>query len=388
MKKIFRFASLGLMLSLSLTACKKGYIDPISKVDSGPDGAAPTITVISPATATVVIPFTDTKTNLSFQFSASDDIELKNIDIALNGVKLASFNSYIDYRSYKGSYAYNDLALGNHTFSVIATDLSGKSTTKEFPFTVTNKYQPIFASESFFVPFDYPSTDPLKIPSDIILNTPAIANSTSSLTGINGKGMQGGGVNYITYTKPNSWINDAKSFTVSFWFKLNGQTKNNNGGNGPEYIFSIPSTNGHWSGGQSMLFFETNSTGTQIKMPVVAADMTDTWFVWEGGNAIPGIADNTWRHCAMVYDAGTSKMSLYMNGVANAVQATWANHGNINFNPATAQEFRIGAGPKDVNNLAADDWLRSTWKGGLDQFRLFSGALTASQVKSIFDAKY
>lgn len=388
MKSILNFIVIGTVLSFSLTACKKGYIDDISQVAPGNDELAPTGTIISPAVSTVVIPFTDTKTDYTFSFSASDDIELKNIDISLDGTQLASFNSFIDYRSYAGTFEYKDLPLGNHTFVVTATDLSGKTTSKSFAFTVTNTYQPIFPSEVFFVPFDNPSTDPLKIASDVVLNTSAIANNTSTTAGISGNAMQGGGLNYVSYSKPNSWISTSQSFTLSFWFKLNGQTKNNNGGNGPEYIFSIPTSNGHWSGGQALLFFETNATGTQIKFPVVAADMTDTWFVWEGGNAIPGIADNTWRHCALVYDASTSKMTLYLNGVANALTAQWGTHGNINMNETTATSFRIGAGPKDVNNDAADDWLRSTWKGGLDQFRLFNAALSASEVKSIFDAKY
>jgi hypothetical protein len=388
MKNIFNLTVMGIMFSLSFTACKKDYIDPISKVDPGTDATAPTVSIIAPAAATVVIPFTDTKTNYTFKFSVSDDIELKNIDIALNGGNLASFNKFIDYRSYTGTYEYKDLAIGNHSFVVTATDLSGKTTSKSFAFTITNKYQPIFPSEVFFVPFDFPSTDPLKIVSDIVLNTSATANSTSTTAGISGNAMQGGGLKYVTYAKPNNWISASQSFSVSFWFKLNGQTKNNNGGNGPEYVFSVPSTNGHWSGGQAFLFFETNASGTQIKFPVVAADMSDTWFVWENGNAIPGIANNTWKHCALVYDASTSKMTLYIDGVANATQASWGTHGNINFNPSTATAFRLGAGPKDVNNDAADDWLRSTWKGGLDQFRLFTGALSASEVKSIFDAKY
>lgn len=382
MKSIFNFIIISIVLSLSFTACDKGYIDPISKVAAGNDELAPTVSIISPANSTVVIPFTDTKTNFTFNFSASDDIELKNIDIALNGAQLASFASFIDYRSYTGTYEYKDLAIGNYTFAVTATDMSGKTTSKSFVFTITNIYQPIFPSEVFFVPFD----NPVNVAADIILNTLPVSNTTSTTPGISGNAMMGGYEKYISYSKPNNWISASQSFTVSFWFKLNGQTKNNAGTNGPEYIFSIPSSNGHWSGGQALLFFETNSTGTQIKFPVVAADMSDTWFVWEGGNAIPGIADNTWRHCALVYDANTSKMTLYLNGVANAITAQWGTHGNINMNEATATSFRLGAGPQTITN--DDNWLGSTWKGGLDQFRLFTAALTASEVKSIFDAKY
>ena len=53
----------------------------IHEVAAGNDALAPTVSIITPANATVVIPFTDTKTDYTFKFSASDDIELKSIDI-------------------------------------------------------------------------------------------------------------------------------------------------------------------------------------------------------------------------------------------------------------------------------------------------------------------
>src|SRR4030095_2712032 len=88
MKNICNFISIGIVL-LSFTACEKGYIDDISQVAAGPDELAPTAAIITPANATVVIPFTDTKTDYTFKFSGSDDIELKSIDIALDGTQLA-----------------------------------------------------------------------------------------------------------------------------------------------------------------------------------------------------------------------------------------------------------------------------------------------------------
>ncbi|MBP6460773.1 MAG: LamG domain-containing protein [Crocinitomicaceae bacterium] len=237
----------------------------------------------------------------------------------------------------------------------------------------------------FYVSFDGTSTNPLLWGVDQILANFPKENTLTTTAGITGNGVQGANKKFITYSKPNDWLTTAKGFTVSFWFKLNGQTKNNAGSNGTEYVFSIPSSNNHWSGGQAMLFFETNSVGTQIKFPVVSKDMNDTWFVWEGNNAIPGIADNTWRHCALVYDAATSKMTLYINGVANPNVASWGGHGDINMDNSTAKSFLIGCGPG--TNYDSDDWLSSTWKGGLDQFRLYGTALTATEVNDLFTKK-
>jgi Concanavalin A-like lectin/glucanases superfamily len=386
MKNIIKISFAAFSL-LALSSCSEGYIDDISQVSAGDDKSAPIVTIMNPASGTVTIPFTDTMADYTFDFKASDDIELKSISISLDGSMLKSYTNFIDYRNYTGKYLYKNLGLGNHTFKVDATDLSGKTTTKTYAFNVTNVYQPIYTGESFFVPFDYPSSDPLKFASDLLQNTPATSNPLALTSGISGNAIQGANLKYITYSKPNDWLSTAKGFTVSFWFKLNGQTKNNNGGNGPEYIFSIPTSTDHWSGGQAMLFFESNSTGTQIKFPVVDKNKSDTWFTWEGTNAIPGIADNSWKHCALVYDNATSKMTLYINGVANSNTASWSGHGDINMDASTAKEFRLGAGPKDVNTDTADDWLRSTWKGGLDQFRLFNQALSASDIKNIFDSK-
>ncbi|SDF70417.1 LamG domain-containing protein [Epilithonimonas hungarica] len=372
---------------LALSACSEGYIDDISSVAAGEDKAAPIVTIMNPASGTVNIPFTDTMADYTFDFKVSDDVEIKSINISLDGAPLNTYNTFLDYRNFTGSYLYKNLGLGNHTFKVDAVDLSGKTTTKTFAFNVTNVYQPLYLGETFFVPFDYPSSDPLKVVSDLLQNTPATSNPLSLTSGISGNGIQGANLKYITYSKPNDWVATAKSFTVSFWFKLNGQTKNNNGGNGPEHVFSIPTTTDHWSGGQGMLLMETNATGTQIKFPIVDKTKSDKWFNWEGADAIPGIADNNWKHCALVYDANTSKMTLYINGVANAKQQSWDNHGDINMDATTAKEFRIGAGPKEVNNDTADDWLRSSWKGGLDQFRLFNTALSATDIKNIFDSK-
>ncbi len=387
MKNIIKLTFAAVVLLTLSTACSEGYIDDITQVTPGEDKVAPSIEITNPPSGIVNIPFTDNSTNYTFGFKVSDDIEIKTINIFLDGALLKTFSSFIDYRNYTGTYLYNNLGLGNHTFKVDAVDLSGKTSTKTFTFEVTNKYQPIFPGETFFVPFDYPSSDPLKFASDLLQNTPAISNPLTLTSGISGYAIQGANLKYITYAKPNDWVATAKSFTVSFWFKLNGQTKNNYGGNGPEHVFSIPTTTDHWSGGQGMLLMETNTIGTQIKFPIVDKNKSDNWFNWEGPDAIPGIADNKWRHCAFVYDAITSKMTLYIDGVANAKQAKWENHGDINMDAATASEFRLGAGPKEANTDTADDWLRSTWKGGLDQFRLFNTALSASDIKNIFDSK-
>jgi hypothetical protein len=46
--------------------------------------------------------------------------------------------------------------------------------------------------------------------------------------------------------------------------------------------------------------------------------------------------------------------------------------------------MRIGSGP---NNNTNDDWLSCTWKGGIDQFRMYSTALTSAEVAALYSAR-
>ncbi len=220
---------------------------------------------------------------------------------------------------------------------------------------------------------------------DSIQGTFPADNQLTFDNGINGKCLKGENKKFVNYAKPNDWALYAKSFSISFWYKRDGQTKNNAGTNGPEYIFSFKSSYGHWSGANTFLLLEGNNSACAVKLMMVDKNMNDKWFVWEGGNSIPGLLDNQWHHLVLVYDAATSQLRLYKDGVVNPVISTWTSHGNINLNDGHISEFRVGAGPG--TNYNTDDWLSSTWKGLIDQLRFYSSALTASEVSTLYNGK-
>jgi hypothetical protein len=237
----------------------------------------------------------------------------------------------------------------------------------------------------FYAAFDGNTTNSLMNAVDSIRAGFPSDNPFTTIDGVSGKAVRGVNKKFIRYAKPNDWASTSKSFTISSWFRRNGQTQNNTGTNGPEYIMSFKSSNGHWSGGSMLFFLEGNNAACAVKVMVDDQTNADNWFTWEGGNTIAGLLNNQWHHLALVYDAGTSKMTLYVDGVANAITPAWGSHGNINIDNNAISEMRIGAGPG--TGYDTDDWLSSSFKGDLDQFRMYNVALSASEVNTLYTTK-
>lgn len=251
----------------------------------------------------------------------------------------------------------------------------------------------------FYVAFDGTSADPLFNAVDSIRANFAAQNDFESVDGISGKAVKGVNKKFIKYTSFNNWATTSESFTVSVWFKKDGQTQNNTGGNGPEYIFSLRASKKadgsdyHWSNAVGFVFLEGNNAGCAVKTMFVSpsnpsnpdSDPADNWFTWEGGQTIPGLLDNNWHHMAITYDAASSNMTLYIDGVANPNVKTWTGHGPIRLATSKINEYRVGIGPG--TGYDSDDWLSSSFKGNMDQLRLYSTALTAAEVQSLFANK-
>jgi hypothetical protein len=240
-----------------------------------------------------------------------------------------------------------------------------------------------------FVAFDGTTADPIMNAVDSIRANFPSDNPLASIEGVSGKGVQGEAGKYIKYAKPNDWASTAKAFTVACWYKKNGQTKNNLGTNGPEYLVSFRASpdNYNWSNGNFLFFFEGDNTACGVKFYIASAS-GDGWITWENAGAIAGLLDNKWHHIAGVYNNTNSTMTLYIDGVAYPQTRTWGTHGDLNLDDSKIAEVRIGRGPRnDGDGDGAGGWLQSSWKGGLDQFRLYNAALTAAEVKALFDGK-
>ncbi len=238
---------------------------------------------------------------------------------------------------------------------------------------------------NFYVAFDGTTDNSLKNAVDSIRANYPSDNPLTSVDGINGKGVKGETLKYVKYIKPNDWAVAAKSFTVSTWYKRDGQTKNNGGTNGPEYLLSFRAANDYnWSNGNFLFFLEGDNAACGVKF-YIQSKSGDGWLTWEGGQMIAGLLDNKWHHMAAVYDAPTSTMTLYVDGVANPNKKVWGTHGDLNLDDEKIAEVRIGRGPRnDSDGDGVGGWLQSSFKGDIDQVRLYSKALSLAEVQDLF----
>ncbi|HEX6915052.1 MAG TPA: LamG domain-containing protein [Chitinophagaceae bacterium] len=237
----------------------------------------------------------------------------------------------------------------------------------------------------FYVAFDGTSSDALMNAVDSVRAAFPSENPLSSVTGVSGKAVKGENKKFIKYAKPNDWATTAKSASISFWYRRNGQTQNNTGTNGPEYIMSFKSNSGHWSGASLLLFLEGNNAAGAVKVMIADKNNADNWFTWEGGNTIAGLLDNQCHHIVLTYNNTNSTMILYVDGIANPNTRSWGTHGDLNMDNNAITEVRVGAGPG--TNYDTDDWLSSTWKGEIDQLRLYNTVLTPAEINTLYTNK-
>lgn len=232
----------------------------------------------------------------------------------------------------------------------------------------------------FYAAFDGTTSNPLMNGVDSIRANFPSDNPFTQIAGISGKAVQGDGTKIIQYAGANDFASTANSFSISFWEKRNGAPQGN-----ASFAFHLASNNGYWTGGTAMfcLFdWGTVNDSAIIKIDVVDAKMADNWFQWTGTQRIKGIMDNQWHHIVIVYDASTSIMTLFIDGTANPNTQNWGTHGAANIDAGKITGLDIG-GNRHVKDMG---W-GMQWDGGLDQFRMYSKALSASEITALYNGK-
>ncbi|MEZ5614910.1 MAG: LamG domain-containing protein [Rhodocyclaceae bacterium] len=190
-----------------------------------------------------------------------------------------------------------------------------------------------------------------------------------------GRICKGGIFNGVSPTRIKSVSNFADAitndFTMAFWVnpttthQIDGQSTGGTGGTGGQrYVLYPAQGTDAWGAGHAGVGVSVGTNGVSVYEH--AASYMPALLVWSG--ALSG-----WTHVAVVYQARQPR--LYINGalVATGLTSTFANaHPGLRTSGGT------------VNNDGGLGGGRWGWfNGGVDEFRIYDGALDAAQVASI-----
>lgn len=272
---------------------------------------------------------------------------------------------------------FSVLSIGLFLYS--CQELDRPDLSDDFPKDVNAPGGPL----KFYTAFDGSTNNPLMNAVDSIRAKFPSDNPLTSIDGIKGKALQGAKYKYVKFSSANDFAQNVKSFTVSVWAKK--------GNLATDHIFSMPSpADYHWSAASMFLLTEGSVASPVVKF-FVKDSAGEKWFEWVGDNAVSGFYDGNWHHLVFSYDATTSKMTLYKDGVAHNFVPEWTGHGNVSLEPTKITGLKIGAGPQEFTAAqvqdGADDWLKNSWTGGIDQFRMYTTALTSAEVIDLFNKK-
>ncbi|WP_025764807.1 LamG domain-containing protein [Dyadobacter tibetensis] len=224
------------------------------------------------------------------------------------------------------------------------------------------------------------------VATDSIWGSRAISQGVSFVTGIQGKALKGSKTGQLEFASAGKMAT-MESFTFAFWMN----TAKHDGG--AQSVFMLPNTEDFW--GNAFMLIEGNTAKHDSML--VKFNFAGNWVTFDGTNNANGLnkwpdAYGKWKHVAFTYDAETSKFATYVDGKKLNLAASVTDRtkdgkplGALKF--SNASKFVIGAFQQHINIKApADSWMLH-YTGMLDQFRVYTSALTDAQVKELFDNK-
>lgn len=350
MKNILKYI-IGLFMILFAVSCNDG-IDPITEVDPGVDETAPVVNIITPTEGTSIKVFEDV-TSIDIKIEVTDDIEITDISILLDGTKIVGFDSFMDYRRALKEYTYTNLVDGDHVLQVIATDIEGKTTSSEVNFSKQPPYTPLFDGESLYMPFDGDYRDLIGFEVADQIGAPGFAGS-----GYAGTNAYKGAIDsYLEFPTDGLLSNE---FSAAFWYKVSGDP-------GRAGILVAGADENRTQGFR--LFREGSGTEQRIKLNVG----TGTGESWNDGGVID-VTAGAWVHVSFTISQTETK--IYFNGI------------EVNSATLAAPIDWTGVGPLTIGAGGAtfSYWDHKYDNSAFDELRIFNKALSQSDIQIMINA--
>jgi hypothetical protein len=337
------------MVTLAFFAgCTEG-IDPITKVDPGPDASNPVVTIKAPLDGTKIqVP--ELITSVNIQFEATDDIELKTVSVLMDGTEIDSYNQFKDYRRAVVEFLYNNVTNGQHTLTINATDMENKTTSKSVKFEKKPPYSPIYDGEIFYMPFDGDYMEKVSFQTATKVGNPGFTSAA-----LKGTSAYAGATDaYLTF--PATGIKNTE-FSAAFWYKLNASPDRSG-------IISISPAGEDRTKGLR-LFREGNASSQRIKLNVG----TGSGETWNDGGLISAPATQ-WAHIAVT--VSQTSCTVYINGAVTTTVPT----SSIDWTGCESISIASGA-----PNFAY--WDHKSDLSYYDELRIFNKALTPTEIQNI-----
>jgi len=224
------------------------------------------------------------------------------------------------------------------------------------------------------------------VATDSIWGSRGVAKGVSYVDGISGKAYQGSATGQLEYASAGKLAN-MESFTIAFWMN----TAKHDGG--AQSIFMLPNTEDFW--GNTFMLIEGNTSKNDSML--VKFNFAGNWITFDGTKNANGLnkwpdAYGKWKHVAYTYDGTTSKFAAYVDGqklkLAESVTNIVKDGKPLGpLKMANASKFILGGFQQHIGIKApADTWMLH-YTGKLDQFRMYTKALTDAEVTELFTKK-
>jgi hypothetical protein len=223
--------------------------------------------------------------------------------------------------------------------------------------------------------------------------TPTMQPNVTYVAGRRGQAYQGANMAHLLYTLPaTSKMKTLTSFSIAMWLKSPLVTGD------PEItIFEIGKSDDLFWGNLKLGLLRLDATADSLNFK---AFFLKDGAVWSGQHisySDPLFPINIWMHLVFQYDQNTSKFMIYKDGVKietnDGVENRWAAGDDVVPRPplgplafVNADKINIGAWRPKTEGTAEDAWM-GWFLGNLDELRVYDKALTAAEVKALFDAE-
>ncbi|HDR88903.1 MAG TPA: LamG domain-containing protein [Bacteroidetes bacterium] len=234
-----------------------------------------------------------------------------------------------------------------------------------------------------YFPFDGDATE------EIASLTPTMSPNVTYVTGRRGQAYQGANEAHLLYDLPaNSPMKSLTSFAVAMWFRSPLVT-----GDPEPTIFEIGKSDDLFWGNLKLALNRLDATADSLQ---IKAFFLKTGAEWSGQHVSysdPAFQINMWMHLVIQYDEVTSKYTIYKDGVKIETNEGVEDRkdgpdgdplGPLSF--ANADVINIGAWRPKSEGTAEDAWM-GWFLGNLDELRVYDRALTADEIKDLYDAE-